>query len=164
MNISTTYQISIGYLSATYRIPIDTVWYIYYICSIFAIIYRVLISIYIDSYRYCLICILYLTDIYLIFIITYRVPNVFMIYNWYFTTRYMYIYTSISVVYVSVFLHKYYTYQVSDMCKKYAYTTDIEVYIYTYRVLNRYLIASILTCVYHYWLLILNMNLYVSNI
>jgi len=115
MNILATYWISIKYLLTTYQIPIDTVWYIHYICSIFAIIYQVLISIYIDIYRYCLISILYLSNMCPIFIITYRVPDMSMTYNRYFTTRYIYGLYEIFTIYLFDFLHKYYTYRVPDM-------------------------------------------------
>ena len=102
--MSFIYRVSIGYLSGTYQF-------------IYLYIY--------DIYWYYPICTSYLSDMYPIFIIIYRVPYMSMIYNRYFATRYVCYNHPISIIYMSDFLHKYYTYRLPDMCVQYVYSRHI---------------------------------------
>ena len=73
-----------------------------------------------------------------------------MIYIRYSATRYVCYNHPISIIYVSGILQKYYTYHLPDMCEYYCYSIHISDYIQSYRISDRYLITSILTCVFSF--------------
>src|SRR5436190_14344703 len=73
-----------------------------------------------------------------------------MKYSRYFEARYVCYNHPISTIYVSGILQKYYTYHLPNMCEYYCYSIHISDYIQSYRVPNRYLITSILTCDCYY--------------
>src|SRR6266498_507359 len=80
-----------------------------------------------------------------IFIIIYQVPNKSIIHDRYLTTQYVCDMCMICIVYVPVFLHSYYTYQIPDTCAVVKYHTHIMYMSHTYRVPDMYPIASIST-------------------
>src|SRR6266496_3960859 len=82
-----------------------------------------------------------------IFIIIYQVPNKSIIHDRYLTTQYVCDMCMICIVYVPVFLHSYYTYQIPDTCAVVKYHTHIMYMSHTYQVPDTYPIASISTSV-----------------
>jgi len=123
----------IRHTSNTYRIHIE------YISNTYQTYFRYL--------SYYLICAWYLYYVYPIFIIIYRVPNKSMICYRYFTTWYVCEIITIFILYVTEFLHLYYTYQVPDMRVFVKYRTHILCISHTYLVPDMCPITSILTCV-----------------
>ena len=131
-HLSIIYVSDFLHISCTYRLP-DMYGYGIYSTDIWWLQ---------NIYRYCPIYILYLSDICPISIIIYRVSNMFMIYNRYFTARYVYRIYAMSIIYLSDFLHKYYTYQVPDMYVQCAYSRHICHQYYTHRVPDMYPICT----------------------
>lgn len=95
----------------------------------------------------CMIFALYLSDIYYNISCKYRVPDMFMMCYRYFTTQYVCEMIMIFILYVTEFLHLYYTYHVPDMRVFVKYRTHILCISHTYLVPDMYPMLSILTSV-----------------